>query len=67
MKSSVQGCNNKEEGLRQRVITELRDQGFDVPPQLQLPQAGFWFQGKYFSFDEVDPAKWGRPPVQEQQ
>jgi len=54
-----------EESLRQRVITELRDQGFDVPPQLQLPQKGFWFHGNFFSFDEVDTSKWGKPPTQE--
>ena len=48
-----------EETLRKRIINEMRDQGFDTIPQLQLPFDGFWFNGKFFSFDDVDAQKWG--------
>ena len=48
-----------EETLRKRIINEIRDQGFDIIPQLQLPFDGFWFNGELFSFDDVDAQKWG--------
>jgi len=50
-----------EQALRQRVYNELRDQGFDVLPQLQLPHSGVWFHGKFYNFDDIDPSRWGYP------
>ena len=53
--------NKKEESLRQRIVRELRGQGFDVPPQLQLPTDGVWFHGKFYSYDDMDTSRWGYP------
>lgn len=47
--------------LREYVCSELRDQGFDVGPQLQLRFPGFWFKSKFWSFDDLDSSTWGYP------
>ena len=48
-----------DEVLRQRIVCELRDQGFDILPQLQLPFEGVWFQGKFFYFEDINAQFWG--------
>lgn len=50
-----------EQLLRQRVYNELRDQGFDILPQLQLPLGGVWFHGNFYNFDDNDTSRWGYP------
>jgi hypothetical protein len=49
----------KAEVLRHKIVEELRDQGFDVTPQLLLPVPGLWYRGQFFSFDELDTSRWG--------
>lgn len=45
--------------IRKKIIDELRSQGFIFGGQLEFDFDGFWYNGEFFRYGEVDPRRWG--------
>lgn len=55
----------KAKKLRQKIIRELREQGFEVNGQIEFDFGGVYFKGKFFSHEDLDTRKWGYPRPKE--